>query len=29
MRWPKQRGLSRYDMVGVPKLDDLDETNSL
>jgi lipid II:glycine glycyltransferase (peptidoglycan interpeptide bridge formation enzyme) len=29
MRWAKQRGLTHYDMVGVPKLEDLDETNSL
>jgi len=29
MRWAKQRGLTHYDMVGVPKLEDLDESNSL
>jgi lipid II:glycine glycyltransferase (peptidoglycan interpeptide bridge formation enzyme) len=29
MRWAKQRSLTHYDMVGVPKLEDLDETNSL
>jgi peptidoglycan pentaglycine glycine transferase (the first glycine) len=29
MRWAKGHGLTHYDMVGVPKLEDLDETNSL
>ncbi|HZC18518.1 MAG TPA: peptidoglycan bridge formation glycyltransferase FemA/FemB family protein, partial [Rubrobacteraceae bacterium] len=29
MRWAKERGMTHYDMVGVPKLEDLDETNSL
>ena len=29
MRWAKQRSLTHYDMVGVPKLEDLDETNPL
>ncbi len=29
MRWAKERGLTHYDMVGVPKLEDLDESSSL
>ncbi len=29
MRWAKGRGLRHYDMVGVPKLEDLDESSSL
>jgi lipid II:glycine glycyltransferase (peptidoglycan interpeptide bridge formation enzyme) len=29
MRWAKGRGLTHYDMVGVPKPEDLDEGNSL
>jgi peptidoglycan pentaglycine glycine transferase (the first glycine) len=29
MRWARQRGLTHYDMVGVPKPEDLDESSSL
>jgi lipid II:glycine glycyltransferase (peptidoglycan interpeptide bridge formation enzyme) len=29
MRWAKERGLTHYDMVGVPKPEDLDESSSL
>jgi peptidoglycan pentaglycine glycine transferase (the first glycine) len=29
MRWARRRGLTRYDMVGVPKSEDLDESSSL
>ena len=29
MRWAKEHGLTHYDMVGVPKLEDLDESSSL
>jgi peptidoglycan pentaglycine glycine transferase (the first glycine) len=29
MRWARGRGLTHYDMVGVPKPEDLDESNSL
>jgi lipid II:glycine glycyltransferase (peptidoglycan interpeptide bridge formation enzyme) len=29
MRWAKRRGLTHYDMVGVPKPEDLDESSSL
>lgn len=29
MRWAKERGMTHYDMVGVPKLEDLDESSSL
>jgi lipid II:glycine glycyltransferase (peptidoglycan interpeptide bridge formation enzyme) len=29
MRWAKERGITHYDMVGVPKLEDLDESSSL
>ena len=29
MRWARERGLTHYDMVGVPKAEDLDESSSL
>jgi peptidoglycan pentaglycine glycine transferase (the first glycine) len=29
MRWARRRGLTHYDMVGVPKAEDLDERSSL
>ena len=29
MRWAKRRGLTRYDMVGIPSPDELDESHSL
>jgi peptidoglycan pentaglycine glycine transferase (the first glycine) len=29
MRWARQRGLTHYDMVGVPKPEELDESSSL
>jgi len=29
MRWAKERGLTHYDMVGVPKPEELDESSSL
>jgi lipid II:glycine glycyltransferase (peptidoglycan interpeptide bridge formation enzyme) len=29
MRWARRRGLTHYDMVGVPKPEDLDESSSL
>ena len=29
VRWAKRRGLTHYDMVGVPKPEDLDESSSL
>jgi peptidoglycan pentaglycine glycine transferase (the first glycine) len=29
MRWAKRRGLMHYDMVGVPKSEELNEDNSL
>ena len=29
MRWARERGLRHYDMVGVPKAEDLDESSSL
>ncbi|MDQ3911875.1 MAG: peptidoglycan bridge formation glycyltransferase FemA/FemB family protein [Actinomycetota bacterium] len=29
MRWARERGLTHYDMVGVPKPEDLDESSSL